>query len=75
VKDGFSGKRLLLKQNIRHAPFAAMDIAFSKYLMGLCIRLDAPCCASPNIGCPLEQTILKNAVHIHETAVRISFTV
>src|SRR5580658_7577379 len=37
VKDGFSGTRSLMKQNVRHNPLAAMDAAFSRYLMGLCI--------------------------------------
>ena len=34
MKEGFSGTKSLVKQNIRHAPFAAIDIAFSRYLMG-----------------------------------------
>jgi hypothetical protein len=49
MKDGFSGKRLLLRQNICHALFAAIAIAFSTYLMGLCIRLRISKAACSNV--------------------------
>src|SRR5580700_7441977 len=77
VKDGFSGTSWLLRQNICHAPLAAIDIALSRYLMGLCICLDGRClgtrrCAGHNFVYMPERTILKNAVHIHQIALRVS---